>query len=126
MNRKIYYISASILAIVLMVSIAAYVIYKTGSAPSLQEPSVNDSQQIKLVGTIGCLTPKDNTGVQDMSCAIGLKADSGKSYAISSDDPTVTGSIPSGQRVEVSGSFTAQSSKYDSEGIVRVTSIKRL
>jgi hypothetical protein len=120
MNKKIYYIVASILLVVLIAAAAAYVLYK----PNNNEPKKDGS--ITVIGTVGCLTPKDNTGIQDLSCAIGLKADNGKSYALGADDPTITGSIPGGQKVEVTGVFTEQSSRYDSAGIIQVTTVKRL
>ena len=75
---------------------------------------------------MGCLTRRDTSGPQDMSCAIGLQAENGESYAISAADPTVTGSIPTGTRVEVTGTVTQQTSAYDIVGLITVTSIKRL
>lgn len=107
----------------------------SGNASSVASPVQNEhtaaqtpagGEPITVVGVVGCLTPSKTAGQQNASCAIGLKADDGKSYALGSDDPTLTGSIPSGQRVRVSGSFIKQASSYDAEGLIHVTSIERL
>lgn len=83
-------------------------------------------EAITATGVVGCLEPKDKTGVHDMSCAVGIKQDDGTSYALSHQDPSVTGSLPTGQRVKVTGTLTKQASTYDIVGAIKVSSIERL
>jgi hypothetical protein len=84
------------------------------------------SSPISVEGEVGCLEPKDKTGPHITSCAIGIKQDDGTSYALGSDDPTLTGSIPTGQQVRVTGTFTEQTSTYDAKGLIHVTSVEKL
>lgn len=91
-----------------------------GTAPQAKVETVTK------VGTIGCLEHKDTSGPQITSCAIGIKQDDGISYALNSDDPSTTGSIPTGTRVQVTGTLTEQSTQYDSAGVIHVTSFKKL
>ena len=95
-----------------------------------QASTVNatDSKEVvTATGVIECLTPKSTSGTQTLSCAIGLKKDDGTHYALNHDDPSVIGSIPTGQRVQLSGTLmTSQDSVYDIVGIIKVASIKRL
>jgi len=97
----------------------------TSSKPGQEQPQ-QTSQPITVVGNVSCLTRSDTNGPHDMSCAIGLQTESGESYAISALDPTTTGSIPTGTRVEVTGSVTQQTSPYNIVGLITVSSIQRL
>ncbi len=94
------------------------------SEPQKVTPPKGDP--ITVTGKVGCLKHKGNGDVQTLECAIGMTTDDSKSYALSSEDPMTTGSIPTDQKVRVTGTFTQQSSKYDSEGIIYVTSIEKL
>lgn len=89
------------------------------SDPPVGEP-------VTITGTVICLKTKSTTEQQAQiaNCAIGLKQDDGKSYALSSQDPYITGSLPSGQRVEVNGLLSHQPSDYDIVGRINITSIK--
>ena len=112
-----------ILAVIAGIGYALYAFAYRASAPAHQAPS--NKASITITGTITCLAHKDTSGPVDMMCAIGLAGDNGKNYALSSDDPTITGSIPTGQKVTVTGTFKEQTSQYDSAGIIKVQSIKR-
>lgn len=101
------------------------------SKPIQQQPTNQSAQpekgaSITVSGTMACLTAKDNAGPQQLSCAIGLQADDGKQYGLFSDDPTITGSLPTGQKVTVSGTVTQQESTYNIEGVINVDSIQKI
>lgn len=111
------------LAVVIGAGCALYSFTHRASAPARQTSS--NGTAITVTGTVTCLTHKDTSGPVDLMCAIGLAGDNGKNYALSSDDPSTTGSIPTGQKATVTGTFKEQSSQYDSVGIINVQSIKR-
>jgi hypothetical protein len=123
MSKKMYLIIVAVVMAVIAVGVAVYAIQNSNRSSVSDNPK---SGSITLEGTMTCLVPKDTSGVQDLSCAIGLKADDGKYYALGADDPTITGTIPTGQRVKVKGSFASQNSKYTMEGIIQVESIERI
>ena len=81
---------------------------------------------VTIEGTVTCLSLKDAGTAQNTSCAIGIKSDDGKSYALYSDDPTVTGSLLSGSRVRIAGGLVARISQYDTVGTINVGSLERL
>lgn len=132
-----------------LVTLAAITILALGGAaagyflytPQVNSPNSNSSSSsnannttpknpikgapITVTGEIVCLTHKDTSGPVDAMCAIGLTGDDGKNYALSADDPTLTGSIPTGQQVKITGSFAEQSSQYNSAGIIKVESLTR-
>ncbi len=143
MNKKLY-IGVAALVLIVVAGCFVYALHGTSSAggtnvgsasSSLVQnnssgPSKNNNQTtgqpITVTGTVECLTLKSTASQQATSCAIGLKQDDGTSYAITSQNPTTTGSLPTGQRVQVSGTLSQQSSQYDIAGIVNVTAIQRL
>ena len=142
MNKKLY-LGATIVAL-LMLGVAAYALYNASANPSepenvspsatqgnntAQNPTPATGQTITVTGTVVCLTPKKTDGPQVTSCAIGLKQDDGKSYALTSQDPTVVGSLPGGSKVTVTGSLaqpSQQPSEFDIVGVIAVTTVQRL
>lgn len=136
MNKKLLIILVIVLVVIL--GGAAYAIRSRTSSPtddsnassasqnSAPVPSSTDNaKDITVSGVIGCLMPKDTNSAVNSSCAIGIKSDDGKSYALSAKDPTLTGSVPTGTRVQVTGSLTVQSSKFDAIGTIQVRSLER-
>lgn len=85
-----------------------------------------DAGKITVIGKVECLPHKDTSGPTDMMCALGLEAEDGTHYALSSDDPTFVGSVPTGQRVQITGAFTPQESRYNSPGAIKIASLQRL
>ncbi len=83
-------------------------------------------QPITVTGTVRCLTPTSKTSSQDNSCAIGIKGDDGKDYAITSTDSTQTGSLMTGSRVQVIGTLTQSASPYNIAGSIQVSSVQHL
>ena len=140
MTRKTIVILTGI--VLLLCGSAAYMVYAKNSDTASDSQSVSSPPQspndkptespipggkvITVEGVIVCLSPKDTSGPHDLSCAIGLKQDNGTSYALGSDDPTITGGIPTGQRVRVTGTFTEQTTSYDMLGLLKVSTIERL
>lgn len=105
----------------------------TDKFPSSAAPKPDDvpapkqsSAEVTKEGTIICLKPKDATGPQNMSCAIGLQSDDGKSYALVSNDPSVVGSLPNGQKVRVFGLLTQSESTYDIAGVIKLKTIDKI
>jgi hypothetical protein len=133
MKKKLT-IALSLLAVALAaVLVYSLVIQDSASAPSnstsdgTQSSDLESTQQtVAVVGTITCLTPSDNTGTQASSCAVGLQQDNGSSYALSSDNSD-TSNLSTGQRVEVTGVVVdPQQEKYQTEGTIKVESVKPL
>jgi hypothetical protein len=135
MNKKIV-IAIATAIVILAGGITAYALSNNSSptgapvssAPATQKNTVatNTGSAVTKTGTIECLTPKDTSGPQTTSCAIGMKQDDGTSYALNADDPTTTGSIPTGSRVQVTGTLSQQTTQYTIAGIIHVISIQRL
>jgi hypothetical protein len=99
----------------------------SSSKPSQTKPTVAEGKPITQEGTIECLKHRATDGPHDLSCAIGLKVDESTAYGLFSDDPTTTGSIPTGQRVVVTGIVVpSQTETYQTAGTIRVESIRRL
>jgi hypothetical protein len=135
MNKRSYTVIAVVIVLVLIAGVTIYAINNSrdsansSSSTSSQSPTVSTlpkGETVTIEGIMTCLVPKDTSGVQDLSCAIGLKTDDGKYYALSASDPTTTGTIPTGQRVTVKGRLSDQNSKYTSQGIIQVESIERI
>jgi uncharacterized protein YdeI (BOF family) len=132
MNKK-HYIAIVLVVLVLVGALITYAVRKN-SVPTTQQQNntvyqgekTSEEEPIIITGTIGCLKPKDTGQPVDMSCAIGVRQDDGKSYALSSEDPSLTGSVPSGQKVRVTGTFSKKTSQYDIEGVIKVSSLERL
>jgi len=97
----------------------------SSSQNAQQSPANNQGKPLTVTGKMTCLKPKDTSGPQNAICAIGIAGDDGKNYALSADDPTLTGSIPTGQQVKVTGKFTEKTTQYDMAGTIYVTSIER-
>lgn len=97
---------------------------RTTSNPS-GSPSISEGKIITVTGEIVCLSKKDTRGPVEASCAIGLMGVDGNNYVLGAEDPTLLGGIPTGETVHVRGLFTAQSSGYDSVGIIKVDSLEQ-
>lgn len=138
MNKKLIVIGIAIV-IVLGGGAVAYAAYdnvnKSGNLAVSSSPNVSDGTPeatqpagsgtaITVTGKMTCLTPKDTSGPVNASCAIGLTGDDGKNYGLGADDPLLL-SAPTGQQVKVVGSFTEQTSIYDSAGVIKVESLER-
>jgi flagellar basal body-associated protein FliL len=116
-----------VLLIVVAGAVAALVLLnksddKTSTSNTSSQSQQSDETVIK-VGTIECLSLGSESGQQNASCAIGLKQDEETAYALQSQDPTLTGGIPTGQRVQVTGTIVQNTSGVES---INVKSIERL
>lgn len=85
-----------------------------------------DGETVTKTGKVGCLAHKDTSGPVDAMCAIGLQLDDGTWYALGSNDPTTTGSIPTDTAVRVTGTLTTPETRYTSLGTITVTSVEKL
>lgn len=99
----------------------------------LKGPPPPVASQIRISGEISCL-PKRGSGAQTMECAIGLKDQEGKYYALknlSQYDPDYR-LAAGGTKVEVSGLLTPEDlsgsdgNRYDIDGTIEVSSITNL
>jgi hypothetical protein len=127
-DRKIWF--WTVIVALVLIAAAGYMAIHRGSpsAASNYDPHgrpAAPTNMITVTGSIECLKPKSTAGQQVTSCAIGIKGDNGQSYALSSSDPATTGSLPTGQRVEVRGSLQQQITPYAAEGVIKVSSIQR-
>jgi len=140
MNKKLRtaILKAILIIIVLIVGAisVAYIIGWQNSSDANQSSPIQQSEgatatpeagkEITVTGTIICLQPKDGEGPHTLECALGVKQDDGVSYALQHQDPSLIGSIPTGQAVKITGKFTTQDSKYAIAGLINVTSVERL
>jgi len=136
MNKKLFLTLAAIVAVV-VAGAAVYAINKDSSPEpgdsslatkggSTEINSPQTSQPITVVGTVQCLAPKSSEEAQSTSCAIGLQQADGKSYALSAQDPTTTGGLPTGSQVQVTGLLSQPSSQFDINGVITVQSLQKL
>ena len=134
MNKKIIFIG-TIVTVVLIASVAVllFINNQISLSPQPSQTDTNDipklpteGETVTISGKIKCLSPKDNNGAANTSCGIGLDGEDGNVYALSADDPTLTGSVPTGERVRVVGTFIEQATQYNTVGVIEVDSLKRL
>lgn len=136
-QKKWYFLVAAVTGL-LIGGVTAYALH---SSPSTADIAVSSpahpekpqqisqtpaGQPITEAGTVECLTPSSAASTQATTCALGLKGDDGKSYAITSADPLTTGSLPTGAHVRVTGTVTQQTTPYDIAGIIQVDSVQHL
>lgn len=77
-------------------------------------------------GTIGCLKAS-GSGPQTMDCATGLTTADGTQYGLGSEDPTLTGTVPTGITVRVTGTLSEPTdTKYSTAGTIHVTTLMKL
>lgn len=93
----------------------------TGNTDSAA-PSADTTTQ---TGTIECVPEASNNSIHTTDCAIGLRSDSGEDYALYTEDPTEFGTLPTGQRVQVTGPLL-QTDRYGLAGIIDVQTVEKL
>ena len=92
-----------------------------------QDQELDETQgMVEKIGVISCLKPLDEDNPQTASCAIGLIQADGIAYALFSADPTLVGSLTSGQRVQIMGFINHQVTGYKTEGVISIHGLKRL
>lgn len=125
-------IAGLLLSIVLIGAVVFWFKQDRANAPSIPPENAQDlpltTEVTTITGEVICLPHKDTSGPQTLECAIGIKGDTGGNYALLSDDPTQTGTLPTGSKVEITGRLqeASPSSNYDTKGTLHVLSIKRL
>lgn len=95
---------------------------------------VEVTKSITVSGKYVCLPHKDTTGPQTMECAFGIKTDKNLYYAMDfSSMPNFMPNMKTGESISISGLFTPvaalssnQWQKYPIEGIISVSSFKKL
>lgn len=89
--------------------------------------STPEEGMVTLSGTIVCLPHKDTSGPQTLECAFGLKDETERYYALTTEDdaePPIITSFPTGTMVTVTGDFTkTEDPVYDVVGLIKVDSI---
>ncbi len=100
---------------------------KVDQQPDASNQELPQSQPVTIRGEVGCL-PSKGSGPMTMECAIGLNADDGKWYGLNADDPTLTGSQPTGSKIEVFGALQPPNgnSKFDIAGVIKVEKLQKL
>ena len=119
--------SLIILASVVVVFVTAVVVVAIQSKSSVKAPSTQNGE-IVVKGTAVCLPHKNTDGPQTMECALGIKDEKGRHYALSDTDDAYknVGNLPMGESVEVKGVFEkGDSTTYDTIGTLKVTSVTR-
>lgn len=82
---------------------------------------ITKETSISLEGITVCLPHKNMDGPHTMECAMGIKADNGKYYGLSSD-PYDSSLSTTDRRIHITGTLkTNPDSKYNSEGTITVT-----
>lgn len=117
-SKKLYF-----LAVVVAVA-AIIIIAKVVHAPTNQPADLAD-QQVSLRGSSICL-PHRNHGTdepQTMECALGVKTEDGKYYALKGDTVAIS-KLQHGKIVTIRGTLhTETDTKYQSEGVLTVLEI---
>lgn len=81
------------------------------------------SGRVEITGQVVCLPHRDTSGPQTLECTIGLKAENGAYYGLTSMRPEVAGSI-TGARVRVEGTLTLEAgTRYATIGTIDVISV---
>ena len=84
---------------------------------------------VTVAGELVCLPRRigDEKG-RTLECAMGLRTTAGKHYALENINPyIIEGKVTTGQRVQVNGLLRSDTdTKYDSVGIIHVTSVNKL
>jgi hypothetical protein len=103
----------------------------TTTPESVSPPAVGEQT---LEGEYVCLPHRDTGGPQTLECALGLKADDGNHYALSTQSAPNWSSIattPTGTRIRVAGHVVSamalssdQWQKYDIVGVMQVASFQ--
>jgi hypothetical protein len=96
----------------------------TQTAVTSDSDESSNGQPITATGTVVCL--KATSGPEVASCAMGIKQDDGKSYALYSSDPSTTGSLKGGSKIKVTGTLDTKPAAYEMAGTITVTSIEAL
>lgn len=104
---------------------AAYTFSRSPSASTIEQPA----GPVVIKGTLLCLPHRTTSGPQTTECAYGLKDAAGRYYALNdakSGYKNLMG-IPTNTQVEVIGTYTPkEDTKYQSNGLIAVTSITRV
>lgn len=89
----------------------------TPSSSTSPSSSVTPGQPITARGEVVCLPSKNNTGIQTMGCAIGLKTDDGAYWGLNNiQTDLVNAKFGSGDIIEVTGT--------QNNAIINVTSTR--
>lgn len=137
-KSTILYLTASFIALILIGVAIGYSLGQNEpdssvtSTPYVDVSPANDlpastDDPVTKEGIIGCLKTSGD-GPQTMDCAIGLTTSDGTQYGLGSEDPTLTGSVPTGTTVRVTGtpSEPTNTDKYSTAGTIHVTTLTKL
>jgi len=116
-QKRVYIFIAVILVVILFAIRVAY-------APSGEQSG--DSQVegiVSLRGTSTCLPHIDTSGPQTLECAIGLKTEDGKYYALAGEGSSAI-TVSHDKIITVKGTLRKETSKvYQSQGTITVSEI---
>lgn len=83
-------------------------------------------ETVTKLGTLVCLPAKASPAPAGGQCAYGLRVDTGTYYALL-DEKVKTPNFDNGQRVRVTGHFTAHAtSNYQDVGVIVITTLVKL
>ncbi len=120
----------ALIAIAVTLIAAGLVVFASArKAPDAAQNIPDALSEVTLTGETTCL-PKKGDGPHTMECAIGLKADDGKHYAMDlSAISTIEGFWDTGKHITIEGTLvpvvmlsTDHWQTYDIEGVIRVRS----
>lgn len=113
-ERKRIFIMCAIVAALALAALAIAVIFTTRNTPQA-------GGYVTVTGEVVCLPHKNSNGAQTLECALGLRTDDSRHYALNYTDQTPAQFAPQvGDRITVSGELTTQTSNYDIVGTVKV------
>ncbi|MET1033077.1 MAG: hypothetical protein ABWX94_01115 [Candidatus Saccharimonadales bacterium] len=117
-------------ALLLVVVVVVVGIVSVVRAPGSDDKTPANDQRITRVGRVVCLPHKNSDGPQTLECAMGLKAEDGKHYALKDEDSPAGESLINGvfnKHVEVSGLFNSSNETiYDIAGTITIVKLKVL
>jgi hypothetical protein len=128
-----------IIILAMLIGAAGYAIANRQSnaatTPQQNKPSPTDTtrpkegETVTVTGKAICLELREPKDVQTLMCATGFLADNGTAYAMTADDPTLSGGIPTGEPYEITGTLTPSAegiSHYRQDGTIHVTSARQV
>lgn len=93
--------------------------------PDPSEPA-SSGERITISGTMICLPHKNTNGPQTLECAMGMKADNGKNYALADPKWKFLIGIGTSEKITVTGTLKPPTSdKYDTVGTIELQTLTK-
>lgn len=125
-TTSVRYPRRNIIAIALLLFFTAVALIALFNLVTLNPPDSQTSSFVTITGTPTCLPHKNSSGAATLECALGLKGDDGRYYALT-DAPSSLWSEDFSSRVKIRGILAEpdSSSQYAISGSLAVSSVSK-